>query len=354
MKAKRIVFKVGTSSLTNPDGSLSRQKVKVITQQYALLHESGHELILVSSGAVAAGFGPLGFKKRPTRVADKQASAAVGQGLLMEEYTANLLLRNIVSAQILLTQDDFADHRGAIPIINENDTVSIAELKVGDNDTLSAQVAAMAQADLLVLLTDVDGLYTANPSQDPTAKRLQRIEHISREMIEMAGGAGSSNGTGGMLTKLKAATLATESGVPVYICSSLKPDALIEAAQEQADGSYFLAEDKGLKTQKQWLAFYAESKGALWVDAGAAEALLEYGKSLLISGVTKAEGDFSYHDIVSVYHQESGQLLGKGKVRLGQSAVRDMLQSKKAKGILIHRDDWISVTPEIDLLFTEF
>ena len=205
MKAKRIVFKVGTSSLTNPDGSLSRQKVKVITQQLALLHESGHELILVSSGAVAAGFGALGFKKRPTKVADKQASAAVGQGLLMEEYTANLLLRNIVSAQILLTQDDFADqrryknahqalsvllNRGAIPIINENDTVSIAELKVGDNDTLSAQVAAMVQADLLVLLTDVDGLYTANPSQDPTAKRLDRIEHISREMIEMAGGAG--------------------------------------------------------------------------------------------------------------------------------------------------------------------
>ena len=369
MKAKRIVFKVGTSSLTNPDGTLSRQKVKVITQQLALLHESGHELILVSSGAVAAGFGALGFKKRPTKVADKQASAAVGQGLLMEEYTANLLLRNIVSAQILLTQDDFADqrryknahqalsvllNRGAIPIINENDTVSIAELKVGDNDTLSAQVAAMVQADLLVLLTDVDGLYTANPSQDPTAKRLDRIEHISCEMIEMAGGAGSSNGTGGMLTKLKAATLATESGVPVYICSSLKSDALIEAAEEQADGSYFLAEDKGLKTQKQWLAFYAESKGAVWVDAGAAQALLDHGKSLLISGVTKAEGDFSYHDIVSVYHQETGQLLGKGKVRLGQSAVRDMLQSKKAKGILIHRDDWISVTPEIDLLFTEF
>ena len=155
MKAKRIVFKVGTSSLTNPDGSLSRQKVKVITQQLALLHESGHELILVSSGAVAAGFGALGFKKRPIKVADKQASAAVGQGLLMEEYTSNLLLRNIVSAQILLTQDDFADqrryknahqalsvllNRGAIPIINENDTVSIAELKVGDNDTLSAQV----------------------------------------------------------------------------------------------------------------------------------------------------------------------------------------------------------------------
>ena len=242
MKFKRIVFKVGTSSLTNEDGSLSRSKVKAITQQLAMLHEAGHELILVSSGAIAAGFGALGFKKRPTKIADKQASAAVGQGLLLEEYTTNLLLRQIVSAQILLTQDDFVDKRryknahqalsvllsrGAIPIINENDSVVIDELKVGDNDTLSAQVAAMVQADLLVLLTDVDGLYTGNPNSDPKAKRLEKIETINREIIDMAGGAGSSNGTGGMLTKIKAATIATESGVPFYICSSLKADAMI-------------------------------------------------------------------------------------------------------------------------------
>ena len=204
MKAKRIVFKVGTSSLTNPDGSLSRQKVKVITQQLALLHESGYELILVSSGAVAAGFGALGFKKRPTKVADKQASAAVGQGLLMEEYTANLLLRNIVSAQILLTQDDFADqrryknahqalsvllNRGAIPIINENDTIAIEELKVGDNDTLSAQVAAMLHASLLILLTDIDGLYTTNPKSDPNARHIDVVNEITPELTAAAGGA---------------------------------------------------------------------------------------------------------------------------------------------------------------------
>ena len=258
MKNKRIVFKVGTSSLTNQDGSLSRSKVKAITQQLALLHEQEHELILVSSGAIAAGFGALGFKKRPTKIADKQASAAVGQGLLLEEYTSNLLVRDIVSAQVLLTQDDFVDQRryknahqalsvllqrGAIPIINENDTVSIEELKVGDNDTLSAQVAAMVQADLLVLLTDVDGLYTGHPQKNPTAKRLDRIDSISKEIIDMAGGAGSSNGTGGMLTKIKAATIATESGVPVYICSSLKEDALLEAAEKTQDGSYFTAQD---------------------------------------------------------------------------------------------------------------
>lgn len=369
MKAKRIVFKVGTSSLTNPDGSLSRAKVREITHQLAVLHEAGHELILVSSGAIAAGFSSLGFKKRPTKVADKQASAAVGQGLLLEEYTSNLLLKQIVSAQILLTQDDFADqrryknahqalsvllHRGAIPIINENDTVSIEELKVGDNDTLSAQVAAMVQADLLVLLTDVDGLYTANPASNPDAERIAVIETISTDLIAMAGGAGSSNGTGGMLTKIKAATLATMSGVPVYICSSLKDNALLEAAQKQEDGSLFLAQEKGLRTQKQWLAFYAKSQGEIYVDQGAAQALRHEGKSLLASGIAKLEGQFSDLDTVTVYEEGSGELLGKGRVRFGQSALQDMLKSDKPKGLVIHRDDWISLTPDLQLLFSEF
>lgn len=369
MKAKRIVFKVGTSSLTNSDGSLSRAKVKEITRQLALLHEAGHELILVSSGAIAAGFSSLGFKKRPTKVADKQASAAVGQGLLLEEYTTNLLLKQIISAQILLTQDDFADkrryknahqalsvllNRGAIPIINENDTVAIEELKVGDNDTLSAQVAAMVQADLLVLLTDVDGLYTANPSTNPDAQRLEKIEKISSELIDMAGGAGTSNGTGGMLTKIKAATLATMSGVPVYICSSLKTDALLEAAEETKDGSLFLAQEKGLKTQKQWLAFYAKSQGEIYVDQGAANALRNNGKSLLVSGLVSVSGSFAYQDTVTVYEEGRRAILGKGRVRFGKSALKDMLKSNKPKGVVIHRDDWISLTPELNDLFAEF
>ena len=167
-------------------------------------------------------------------------------------------------------------NRWAIPIINKNDTVSIAELKLVTMIPWVRRLQPWFQR-IFWYFNRCDGLYTANPSQDPTAKRLDRIEHISREMIEMAGGAGSSNGTGGMLTKLKAATLATESGVPVYICSSLKSDALLEAAQEQADGSYFLAEDKGLKPRSNG-SLYAESKGAVWVDAGAAEALLDLGR----------------------------------------------------------------------------
>ncbi|CAG5914549.1 glutamate 5-kinase [Streptococcus pneumoniae] len=170
----------------------------------------------------------------------------------------------------------------------------------------------------------------------------------------MAGGAGSSNGTGGMLTKIKAATIATESGVPVYICSSLKSDSMIEAAEETEDGSYFVAQEKGLRTQKQWLAFYAQSQGSIWVDKGAAEALSQHGKSLLLSGIVEAEGAFSYGDIVTVFDKESGKSLGKGRVQFGASALEDMLRSQKAKGVLIYRDDWISITPEIQLLFTEF
>ncbi len=368
MEHQRIVFKVGTSSLTNPDGSISRQKIKAITNQLAVLHESGHDLILVSSGAIAAGFSSLGFKKRPMKVANKQAAAAVGQGLLLEEYTSNLLLRDIVSAQILLTQDDFHDRRryqnahqaidvllsrGAIPIINENDSIAIDEIKVGDNDTLSAQVAAMVQADLLVLLTDVDGLYTANPAKNPQAKRLDRVSQIDANVVAMAGGSGSANGTGGMLTKLRAAVLATQSGVPVYICSSLKPDALIEAATQQANGTFFESQEKGLKTQKQWLAFYAKSQGEVVVDDGATQALVAHGKSLLLSGVSQVSGGFSYHDIVTV-RDSKGQILGKGRVQFGQAAIKDLLQSVSPKGVLIHRDDWISMTEELQSVFTDF
>ena len=343
MKYKRIVFKVGTSSLTNPDGSLSRAKVKAITQQLATLHDEGHELILVSSGAIAAGFSSLGFKKRPTKIADKQASAAVGQGLLLEEYTSNLLMKGIVSAQILLTQDDFVDKRRynnahqalsvlltrhAIPIINENDTVSIEELKVGDNDTLSAQVAAMVQADLLVLLTDVDGVYNDNPSKNPSAKRFDKIDEITKELVEMA-------------------------GVPVYICSSLKEQALIEAVHQTVDGTYFTAQEKVMKTHKQWLALYAKSKGKLVVDTGAKQALQEEGKSLLISGVKAVEGEFYESEIVTVV-DEHYQVIGKGQTRLSKYAIAQQLSKNNRKGIVIHRDDWMTISGELELLEQEF
>ena len=204
MEKQTIVVKVGTSSLTKEDGSLSQEQVTGITTQLAELCHMGHRVILVSSGAVAAGFGRLGFHKRPTRIADKQAAAAVGQGLLMEEYTKEFQRAQIPCAQILLNRSDFEDrrryknifssisvllNRGAVPIINENDTIAIEELKLGDNDTLSAQVAAMMHADLLILLTDIDGLYTANPAKDENARHIDVVEKVTDDLLKAAGGA---------------------------------------------------------------------------------------------------------------------------------------------------------------------
>ena len=224
---KTIVVKIGTSSLTEKSGRLSPERLRALTAQVADLRDEGHQVVMVTSAAIAAGYTLLGYHKRPVAVAAKQACAAVGQGLLMEEYTRALQERGYVAAQLLLTRDDFRDRRryhnafsalevllarGAVPIINENDTVSIAELKLGDNDMLSAQVAAMLHADLLVLLTDTDGLYTADPRTEPAAEHIDAVERVTPELEALAGGAGSANGTGGMATKVEGAKLASGAG----------------------------------------------------------------------------------------------------------------------------------------------
>lgn len=355
---KTIVFKVGTSSLTQENGSLDRIKISRITNQLAQLHQKGYHIVLVTSGSIAAGFRRLGFEKRPTKIAEKQASAAVGQGLLIEEYTQHLMKDGIVSAQVLLTQDDFADARRyknasqalqvllkhrAIPIINENDTIAIEEIKVGDNDTLSAQVASLLKADLLVLLTDVDGLYTANPSVDASAQHLPIIESVTEELFEMAAGAGSSNATGGMTTKLQAAQIATKSGVPVFICSSKKDTALLEAVIQANKGTLFLADDHSFNQRKQWMAFYARTDATVFVDEGATQAMLESGKSLLNAGIKSVEGEFQTGDIVSVYSQNLDRIIGKGRVKVSADQVRTLIQEEKAEGIFIHRNDWVSL-----------
>lgn len=355
---KKIVFKVGTSSLTQTDGSLDRGKVAQIAQQLASLHQQGHQLVLVTSGSIAAGFRRLGFQKRPRKIADKQASAAVGQGLLIEEYTQQLMQHQIVSAQVLLTQADFANarryqnasqalqvllNRGAVPIINENDTIAVEEIRVGDNDTLSAQVASLLRADLLVLLTDVAGLYTANPAKDPAARPISEVHEFTEELFEMAAGAGSSNGTGGMTTKLQAALLATRSGVPVYICSSKSPEALLDAVHQDNQGTYFHAGAQSLNQRKQWLAFYARADASVYIDPGAQKAMQQQGRSLLISGIKAVEGDFQAGDIVSVYTQESQELIGKGQVKLSAQALREKMTQLSREGVLIHRNDWVSL-----------
>lgn len=354
MNEKLVVFKVGTSSITQSNGRIDKEKIKLITTQLAKLHYAGYHLILVTSGAIAAGFGTLGFEKRPTKIAEKQASAAVGQGLLIEEYTNQLMNDNIVCAQVLLTQDDFSDvrryknaystlqvllKRRAIPIINENDTIAIDEIKVGDNDTLSAQVASLVKADLLVLLTDVDGLYTDNPRNNPNAKHLPIIETISQELFDMASGAGTSNGTGGMTTKINAAQIATKSGVPVFICSSLVDNALVNAVDQTNKGTLFLADTHAMTQRKQWLAFYARTEASVTIDDGAVEAMLHQGSSLLVAGITGLHGDFETGDIIAVYHKNGTQAIGKGKVRLSSHD----LSTGQYTGVFIHRNDWVTL-----------
>ncbi len=360
---KTIVVKIGTSSLTEKSGRLSPERLRALTAQVADLRDEGHQVVMVTSAAIAAGYTLLGYHKRPVAVAAKQACAAVGQGLLMEEYTRALQERGYVAAQLLLTRDDFRDRRryhnafsalevllarGAVPIINENDTVSIAELKLGDNDMLSAQVAAMLHADLLVLLTDTDGLYTADPRTEPAAEHIDAVERVTPELEALAGGAGSANGTGGMATKVEGAKLASGAGVAVVICRSSEPGILARAVAGTARGTYFKA-GSGMKTRLQWMAFYAQAKGNVYIDPGAAEALCKRGKSLLPAGVRAAEGDFAAGEVVRVWLSGGGALLGRGIVNYSSQELKNIAGLSSAEAAarcpgrppaVIHQDNW--------------
>jgi glutamate 5-kinase len=353
-----IVIKVGSSSLTNRRGVLAPEKLAEIARQICVVKAMGHRVILVSSGAIAAGFRRLGFPSRPTVIAEKQACAAVGQGLLMEEYNRCFSEAGVSCGQLLLTRGDFADRRrfrnafsalqvlldrGAVPIINENDTVAVEELKIGDNDTLSAQVAAMVHADLLLLLTDIDGLYTADPSKDPTARHIDVVERIDATVLSAAAGAGSSVGTGGMKTKLSGAHLATEAGVKVFICSSSDPDCIPRALAGTVRGTLFLPHEHSMKTRQQWIAFYADCRGTVYIDPGAAEALTVKKKSLLPPGVVRAEGDFRAGDTVNVCVQGTDVCLGRGIVNFSREELMRLAVSPGTHKEAIHRDNWIQL-----------
>ncbi len=369
MAKKTIVVKIGTSSLTEKSGKLDLGRLRALTGQVARVRDSGSQVIMVTSAAIAAGYSLLGYQERPVSVPAKQASAAVGQGLLMEEYTRCLAEHGYVAAQLLLTRADFSDRRryhnafsalevllsrGAVPIINENDTVSIAELKLGDNDMLSAQVAAMVHADLLVLLTDTDGLYTADPRSDPGAEHIPYVERVTPEIEALAHGAGTANGTGGMATKVEGAKLAAGAGVSVVICRSRDEDVLARAIAGTAKGTYFKA-GSGMKTRLQWMAFYAPTGGNVYIDGGAAEALAR-GRSLLPAGVRAAEGDFAAGDVVRVYRSGTEACLGRGTVNYSAAELREIMGLTTAKAAarfpgrppeVIHQDNYAHFETEV-------
>lgn len=355
MNKQLVVIKIGTSSLTGADSSLSAQKVENIVRQAADLRDAGHSVVIVTSGSIAAGWKRLGYGSRPSSVAAKQACAAVGQGLLMEEYTRFLLDRGYTGAQLLLTRGDFADKRrytnafnalelllkkGAVPIVNENDTIAVEELKLGDNDTLAAYLAAMLHANLLILLTDVDGLYTANPAKDKSARHIDVVERITKEIEQSAGAAGSTNGTGGMATKIRAAKLATRAGVPVFITSSSDDNCIIKAVNGDGRGTLFPSR-YSLKTRLQWMAFYAQAAGNVYVDSGAAEAITEKDRSLLPAGIVAAEGDFRRGDVVCVYRTETHEYLGRGIINYSREELSEMIGTDcTGAAEAINRDNW--------------
>ncbi|KAA9006285.1 glutamate 5-kinase [Paenibacillus spiritus] len=365
--SNRIVVKIGSSSLTAPEGGLSRPAVAYFAAELAALRRRGDEVLLVTSGAVAAGFRSIGYASRPKLLHEKQAAAAVGQALLMQAYQQALAEHGLTAAQILLTRTDFCSRRamnnavmtveellrqGAIPIFNENDTVSVDELKFGDNDTLSALVANLLKASRLLVLTDTDGLYSADPRKNPDAVRMREVEEITPEIYAIAGGAGSAVGTGGMRSKIDAAKIATRGGVPVFVGRATEPGDIARAADGEGRGTYFATTLSALPVKKQWLGFMSTPLGTLTVDAGAAEALLHGGHSLLPVGVREIQGSFHAGDVVEVLGPDNS-LLGRGIVNYDDAQLRTIrgLGSGEAVARLgeihrlevIHRDEWITL-----------
>ncbi|MBP1913490.1 glutamate 5-kinase [Lederbergia galactosidilytica] len=363
MKRQRIVVKIGSSSLTNDKGEIDHLKFSDHIHAIAKLREAKHEVILVSSGAVAAGFACLGYPSRPVTLKGKQAAAAVGQSRLIQLYIEKFKEFDIIPAQVLLTRSDFTDReryrnafatltelleRGIIPIINENDTVSVEELTFGDNDMLSALVSGFLHVDQLIILTDINGIYTANPRTYPDAKRLDYLEQIPDELMESADDIGSKVGTGGMRSKLLAAKTAHSLGVPVFIGQGKGPDKLITILQGEGDGTYISNSSiTPINTNRQWIALHSALSGRIYVDQGAEEAILHNGKSLLPAGVFKVQGTFQKGDVVEVFGNHG--LLGKGEVSYSSDDLKRTIEKRQSDKEMkptievIHRDRWVQI-----------
>lgn len=363
MDKKRIVIKIGSSSLTSALGEIDQVKLTDHVKAIAMLKEQGHEVILVSSGAVAAGFKKLGYPSRPVTLKGKQAAAAVGQSLLIQSYMEKLSEFQIIPAQILLTRNDFSKkdryrnayntitellNRGIIPIINENDTVSVDELTFGDNDMLSALVSGLIHAKHLIILTDINGFYDENPKKNPLATRIDFLEEITDDMLENAGDTGSNVGTGGMLSKLLAARTALSLGVHVFIGSGYGPEKLLKILDGEGDGTYIGHESMSTITNnKQWIAHHSQISGQIYIDQGAEKAILTKGSSLLPAGVYNISGYFEKGDVVEVFGTNG--LLGKGEVLYSAENLREIM-GKRSEELtdspidtieVIHRNQWV-------------
>ena len=371
--AKRIVIKVGSSLVTNEGRGLDEQAIGEWCRQMSILvkgsaGQPGLEVIMVSSGAIAEGMKRLGWTTRPKAVNELQAAAAVGQMGLAQMYETKLREHGLGSAQVLLTHADLADRErylnarstlltllklGVLPVINENDTVVNDEIKFGDNDTLGALVANLVEADVLIILTDQKGLYTADPRKDPAARFVTDARAGAPELEEMAGGAGSSLGRGGMITKILAAKRAAGSGASTVIASGREPEVLLRLMQCEAIGTLLVAQTAKKQARKQWIADHLQLRGAVIVDAGAVAKLQGEGKSLLPIGMTAVEGEFARGDVIAV-RDPGGREIARGLANYASSEARlicrkpsgeiENLLGYCAEPEMLHRDNLILLT----------
>lgn len=361
-KTRRVVVKVGSNILSAPDG-LNLETIAAISGQIHDLMQSGKEVILVSSGAVAAGMGRLGLARRPVEIPKRQATAAVGQAGLIMEYEKAFEAFGKSVAQILLTQEDLANRKrflnarntlntlmdwGILPIVNENDTVIVDEIKFGDNDNLSAMIALLMDADLLINLTDIDGLFTEDPGHSKTAELISEVEAITRKLESLAGDTLGRFGTGGMASKIRAAKKTMLAGIPMIIARGSRPGILRDLFQGEALGTFFIPKATRLRSRKCWIAFNLKPKGSLVLDDGALDAVLSGGKSLLPGGILRVDGEFTMGAPV---HLLTGQneVVGIGLCNYASADVRRIMghktsQIKDALGYkpydeVIHRDN---------------
>jgi glutamate 5-kinase len=369
--ARRVVVKVGSNVLTEDHG-LNLKAIRSISRQICRLIDGGIEIILVSSGAMASGIRKVGLDKRPDEIPKRQAIAAVGQAGLIMEYEKAFARYHKRVAQILLTGDDLNNRKRylnarntlcmllswqVVPIINENDTVMTEEIQFGDNDNLAAMITLLMDADILVNLTDIDGLYTKDPRTSPDADFIPLVSIIGEDIKKIAGDIPGALGTGGMLSKINAAKKVTAAGIPMIIANGSRPDVLKKLFSGKNVGTFFTPNKKKLKSRKCWIAFTLKPKGVIRIDDGAAEAILNKGKSLLPSGIVGVEGEFSVGAPVE-FRKTDDETLGTGLVNYSSTDIRKImgLKSSQIKNRLghkpyddvIHRDN-LAVTAECNL-----
>lgn len=361
---RRLVVKIGSSLLVDKAGAIRAEWLESVVAELAERHAAGQQIIIVSSGAIALGARRLGLPKGGRgSLDDAQAAAAVGQISLSQSWAELLAARGITAAQMLLTLDDLQDRRrylnasatlerllalGALPVINENDSVSTDEIRVGDNDRLAARIGQAAQADAVLLLSDVDGLYTANPHSDPRAELIPQVKRIDAGIVAMAdGGSGSGMGSGGMATKIEAARMAVTAGIHLAITSGLTP-APLSRWQADGRGTIFIGQ-KGRRARKSWLSGHFTTRGTIMVDAGAAAALAR-GNSLLPAGVTAVSGQFSRGDVLDII-APGGERIARGlaehdaadAIRIAGKRSEDIAQilGETSRTVLVHRDHMV-------------